>query len=407
MRFRRKKKEEREITLDDLILQAFLGGETVTKEQALTIPAVQGCVNAIADIISLLDIKLYKINEDTVEEIKDDIRTILLNKDTGDKLDGVQLKRAIVEDYLLPGNAYIYINRNRNKVKSLHYVDQTNISVSKNADPIFKEHDILCNGKTYRDFEFVKITRKTKDGITGQGILEECNEALAVPYNSLKYENVLVKTGGNKKGFVKSTKKLTKEAIETLKNAWKMLYKNNDENVVILNDGLEFQESSNTSVEMQLNENKKTNSIDVCKMFSVPPSILEGKTTEEEFNNFIKIGILPKLKAIETALNKDLLLLSERSSYFFAFDTSDLLKGDIEKRFRAWEIACRNGIMQTDEVRKKENLPSLGLEFIKLGLQDVLYDPKTKTIYTPNTNMTADMDNLKSTTGPVAKGGEE
>lgn len=42
--------------------------------------------------------------------------------------------------------------------------------------------------------------------------------------------------------------------------------------------------------------------------------------------------------------------------------------------------------MQVDEVREKENMEPLGLEFIKLGLQDVLYDPKTKVVYTPNTN---------------------
>ncbi|EXM40169.1 hypothetical protein RASY3_07125 [Ruminococcus albus SY3] len=31
-------------------------------------------------------------------------------------------------------------------------------------------------------------------------------------------------------------------------------------------------------------------------------------------------------------------------------------------------------------------MPSLGLNRIRLELDDVLYDPKTKTIYTPNTN---------------------
>ena len=31
-------------------------------------------------------------------------------------------------------------------------------------------------------------------------------------------------------------------------------------------------------------------------------------------------------------------------------------------------------------------MPALGLNWIRLGLDDVLYDPKTKTIYTPNTN---------------------
>lgn len=210
-------------------------------------------------------------------------------------------------------------------------------------------------------------------------------------YNSLKFENVLLKTGGNKKGFLKSQGRLSKEAIDELKQAWNNLYKNNTESVVVLNNGLEFQEASNTSVELQLNENKKTNSTEICKIFNVPPSLLEGNAKEEEYNNFIKIAILPILKAIETALNKDLLLPSEKGSFYFAFDTKELLKGDIEKRFRAYEIGVRNGILQIDEVRYMEDFKPLDLDFIKLGLQDVLYNPKTKEIYTPNTNQKANI----------------
>ena len=63
---------------------------------------------------------------------------------------------------------------------------------------------------------------------------------MSVMYNSLKYEENLVLTGGNKKGFVKSARKLSQEAIDALKNAWRKLYRNSSENVVILNDGLDF-----------------------------------------------------------------------------------------------------------------------------------------------------------------------
>lgn len=42
--------------------------------------------------------------------------------------------------------------------------------------------------------------------------------------------------------------------------------------------------------------------------------------------------------------------------------------------------------MQADEIRYKEDMPALGLNWIRLGLDDVLYDPKTQLIYTPNTN---------------------
>lgn len=390
LRFWRKKEER--MSLEEVLLQAGVLKDTIAKKEALNIPSVSACVEMISNTVAVLPIKLYKESDGKVEEVIDE-RVALLNDDTKDTLDGFQFKKAIVEDYLLNGAAYAYIERERNKIKGLYYVDNRRLSISINSNSIFKSYDILVDGVTYKDYEFLKVTRKTKDGITGKGIIKENDLALATAYNSLVFENILVKTGGNKKGFLKSQGKLTKESIAELKSAWDNMYKNNTENVIVLNNGLDFLEASNTSVEMQLNENKKTNFASICTIFNVAPSLLEGKATDIEYNNFIKIAILPILKAIETSLNKDLLLPSEKGSFYFAFDTKDLLKGDIEKRFKAYEIATRNGIMQVDEVRYMEDLEPLGLEFIKLGLQDVLYNPKTKEIYTPNTNKSVNIDN--------------
>ena len=55
----------------------------------------------------------------------------------------------------------------------------------------------------------------------------------------------------------------------------------------------------------------------------MPPRILTGEANEEEYNNWIKICILPILSAFESALNKDLLLPSEKENHFFAFDTTE------------------------------------------------------------------------------------
>jgi HK97 family phage portal protein len=389
--------QEERMSLEELILQANLGVETVTKDQALNIPAVSASVGLISDTVGSIPILLYKEVDGKITEVKGDNRVSLLNDETFDTLDGYQFKKALVEDYLLEGASYAYIKRNRNKVKSLHYVDKTNVVINMNTDPVFKSYDIMVNGATYRDFEFIKLTRKTKDGVTGKGIIKESNKMLSVAYNSLVFEEVLTKTNGNKRGFLTSETKLTKEAFTELKNSFSNLYKNNTENMMILNKGLDFKEASNTSVEMQLAENKRANSIEICKIFKVPPSVLEGKITDDEYNNFVKICILPILTAIETALNKNLLLPSEKGSFYFAFDTKELMKGDIEKRFKAYEIGATNGFYQIDEIRYLENLEPLGLDFIKLGLQDVLYNPITKEIYTPNTNKTANMDEPNKT----------
>lgn len=393
-------KEERTETIiesstDDILLKALLGNTTITKEQALNIPSVKGCINFIANTVAMLPIKLYRDNNGKAEEVKNDVRVSLLNDDTGDTLDAVQFWRAIITDYFLGKGGYAYINRSLNDVISLHYVDERNISIIKNVDPIFKSYQILVNGKTYWPFEFIKVLRNTKDGAQGVSIIEENNLILSVAYHSLIFEETLVKKGGNKKGFIKSPKKLSEEAMNKLKEAWRRLYSNNSENVVILNEGLEFQEASNTSVEMQLNENKETNAAEICKLFNIPVNIIKGTATAKEYTNAFKMGVMPVLKAIECALNRELLLEEEKSSFYFAFDTKEMLKGDIKERFEAYKIALDSNFMQIDEVRYMEDLPALGINWIKLGLDSVLYDPRTGEIYTPNTDSIKKLGKLK------------
>lgn len=386
-----KRKETRQ-TLEEILIQGGALVKDVTKQQVLSIPAVTACVDIICNTIASLPILLYSENEGTVTPLTDK-RVSILNDDTQDTLDGFQFKRAMIEDFLLQGASYAYINRVRNTVRSIHYVDESYVNVNKNTDPIKKRYEIQINGMPYRDFEFIKMTRKSKDGVTGKGIISENNKMFSVAYNTMIFEETMVKTGGNKKGFLKSEGRLSKEAIAELKTAWNNLYANNTENVVILNNGLDFKEASNNSVELQLDQHKNTNSEEICKIFLVPSRVLTGQANDQEYNNWIKICILPILAAFQCALNKDMLLPSEKEQMYFAFDTNELLKGDIEKRFKAYEIATKNGILQIDEIRFRENYPPLGLNFVKLGLQDVLYNPETKEIYTPNTNATANMNN--------------
>lgn len=394
-----KKQETRSLeSLQQALLSAGLLTDEITKEKALNIPTVEACVGLISDTVASLPIKLYEELDGKVKEVKEDIRVKLLNDETGDTLDSFQFKKAMVTDFLLNGNAYAYINKERNSFKSLHYVKESNVNINIGIDPIFKSYSVSVNGEIYKPYDFIKLLRGTEDGATGKGIIHSNNLILAVAYNSLNYENILAKTGGNKKGFIKSQRKLTDEAIKFLKKQWKNMYAGNSENCVVLNDGLEFQESSSTSTEMQLNENKKTNAVEICKIFKIPPSIIEGdgKANDNDYEKMVKLAILPILEAFITALNKDLLLEKEKGSFYFAFDTKELLKGDIEKRFKAYEIAIRNKIFGVNEVRYDENKPPIEAleDTIVLGLNDVLYNTKTGKIYTPNTNKETNM-NLK------------
>ena len=304
--------------VDDVLLQALLDGETITREKALTIPAVSGAVDFISNSIACMPVKLYKFKKGDVTEDENDHRVKLLNGDTGDTLDAFQLKKAIVEDYLLGKGGYAYINRgnNSNDVTSIHYVEERYITIMRIVRPIFKEYTIDVMGGTYQPYEFIKVLRNTKDGASGSGAIVEVSKCLETAYQTLLYQLGMVKTGGNKKGFLKSSRKLGLDEILALKKAWKNQYSNSSENVVVLNNGLEFQESSNSSVEMQLNENKKTLQDEINSIFHIYPN---------DFHRTFKEAIYPIVKAFETALNRDLLLEKEKKNYFFKFD----VKGDL------------------------------------------------------------------------------
>ena len=384
-----------EIVESDVLLNALLGKTVVTKEKALEIPTIQACINLIAGTISSLPINLYQKGEDgKVKEVRDH-RTFLLNNDTGDTLTATQFWRAMIEDYYLGKGGYAYINWQGMDARSIHYVDETYTSIQKNTDPIFKDYDILVQGTAYHPHRFFKILRKTKDGMVSRSITEDNPLIIGVSHSELVYEENLVRKGGNKRGFLKSPKKLTQAAIDALKDAFRKLYGNADENVVVLNDGIDFQESSNTSVEMQLNENKKANTTEICKLFGIPDTMISGNPSEKDIDNFIRTCAIV-MNDIECSLDRDLLLESEKGLFYWAFDTKELTRGNIKERYEAYKIGLDKNFLQIDEVREKEDLEPIGFEWITLGLDQVLFNPRTGQIYTPNTNALQDMSNMKA-----------
>ena len=374
------------VTVDDHLRQ-ILGGITDV-QTALNIPAVSACVDFIAGKIAELPIKLYREKDGKTVEIKEDSRLYLLNDSTGDLLDPYQMKYAIVRDYLLTGTGYIFPERNGLDYVSLRYIESSQVAVSKNADPIYKIANYQIGTKTFPDHEIMRICRNTSNGVTGVGIIREHPEILNAAYKQIVYERYLVERGGNKKGFIQVDDRVTQEVLDDLKEKWKLLYSSDNNNMMVLNKGLKFVESSNTSVEMQLNESKDTNNELICQLFGLSAKVISGRASDEEYISAIKTAIMPIVAALQAALNKFMLLWSEKSDHYFILDTKELLKGDILKRYQAYQIALHEGFLQVDEVRYEEDKEPFNLNWIKLGLQDVLFDTKNHTIYTPNTNQT-------------------
>lgn len=376
------------------VLRGNVFSNSITKKQALDIPAVSASLDFIGGTIAGLPIKLYKKMDNVTQEITDDYRLKLLNQETGDTLDSHQLIKALISDMLLTGEAYAYIEHNRNNIQGIYYVDNSNVQIIKNVDPIHKTATIYIQGVTYPDYEVLRLTRNTKDGLTGSGILDSNSLLLSCMYNALKYENTAISSGA-KRGFLKSKYKLTKDMLTELKKSWRKLYSgdaNSNSDVLVLNEGISFESASNSATEQQLNESKAKNTALVYNLFGLSESLFDGsKSNRDCYLNAIKTAVLPVVSALECAFNKFLLLEKEKTNYFFKIDASEILKTSITDRYNSYKTAIECGWMTVDEVRHAENLPPLDMDFIRLNLGSVLYYPQTKQIYTPNTDTYTDI----------------
>ena len=379
--FSKNKREEvmDETKVDDLLLTALLNGQKVDRATALSIPVISGYVDLICNTFAMIPFKLYKETitdgKRSTEEVTDN-RVKIINEDTTDTLDGFQFKKAICEDYLLGKGGYAYIKKIRNEFVGLFYVEDKKITISKNSDAIFKSFNIMVDGKTYKNHEFIKLLRNTKDGASGKGLTEEISQALETAFRRLKYEYELTATGGSRKGFLKSQKHLDEKSMKALKKAWEDYYAGNA-NTVVLNDGIDFQEASNSSQQNEINEKTKTFADEITTLFHL----------SNNYDDFIKNAIMPIATAFATALNRELLLEKEKNSYYFAPDTKELLKGSLKERYDAYRIAITTGFKTRNEIRYMEDDDAIeGLDMITLGLGEVLLNATTGEIYTPNTN---------------------
>lgn len=399
-RFRKREETiSTEEVVNDVLLKAMLKGERIDKDKALSLPAVSSAVDRISNTVAMIPIRLYQetIDETTgkkkVIEVKDDPRINILNVDPGDTLDAFQMKKAWVQDYLLDKGGYLFIEKKKNKFISLRYVDSSYVSVEKNFDPIYKDIKYMVNGKEYETFDFISILRNTKDGGSGRSVISEVSTAIENAYQTLLYELGLVKTGGAKKGFITSQRRLGEKEIQMLKKAWANLYSNKSENAIVLNEGMDFKEGSSTTVELQLNERKKTLQEEIDNIFH----------NKENFDDFMKEAIMPILTAIKIALNKDFLLEKEKESFYFEFDTREISRGNIKERYEAYKVASETGWISKNEIRYLEDYDSIeGLDVITLNLANVVFDTNTGKYYTPNTNAIVDMNG-----GEMYEGGSQ
>ena len=349
-------------------------------EPILKIPAVNSAVDTISNTIASTPVKLYKYKAGDVVEVKNDPRVNFLNQDTGKYLNGYQLKKAMVRDYLLNGGGYAYIVKRSEDYDGLMYVPCYNIQKeeirSRNGT---KKSRIRIGTNVYQSYEFVRLLRNTTDGIVGHSIKDELSSAL----DNIWAQSDLINSVGQTKYLIKHTPNVMQDRIEQAKkNILAMLAE--DKTSVGAAIDVELQRVEDTNTDIPIIELSKTAEESINNIFHI----------KSDFDSTFREAIYPIIKAFEAALNENLLLERQKNKMFFSFDTREIMRPSPKERYEAYKIALESGFMTVNEVRQAENLNRLeGMDTLNVGLKAVLYDVNSGKYIIPNTSSVIDLNN--------------
>ncbi|HHT7235532.1 TPA: phage portal protein [Bacillus cereus] len=411
--------EERSLYSGDgsaLALTMLLGGGIVKADQLKSIPTAKTSLELICNSIAQLPIYLYKEKNIETVKIPNDKRVMLLNNEPNEFTDSVQFKRKLVEDYILYGKALSYVERAGNTVLYLHGLDADKVQFKKfiNNGVTLSGIEVQymgIGGAKILPYENLLLIDSGSDGVLKSG-----ERTLQLALNEVEFSKSLLENFALPTGIIETASKMTETAVKRLRKGWESLYTGgrNAGKTVILEEGLQYKPISLNPDQLQLTDSKKVTTSEIARLFNVPESMINSNLNKYNSNaaenlHFLQYTLSPIISAIESALDKSLLLESEKEDgYYFRFDINEVLRGTPKEQVETVGLALEHGLLSINEARTMLDKNPIQKDYFIWSLGNVLYDAEKDEVTVPNTSTVIDdkKDSKNKSEKSVKKAGD-
>ena len=328
-------------------------GVNVTEQSALAISTVYACVYKIASTISSLGLQIYVKDGRNVEIANQHPAYRLITSEPNEQQNAYDFWETIMASALMYGCGYAIIERSaRGYAERLVPVSYYDVDVkSVDGERVFVIRDY---GAVTQDnmLEVSNMNRMSPIRLHRE------NMGLAKAAQDFGSEHFGQK--GQMTGVLASDQPLRKEQMDVIQNSWNQSAMN--AGTKLLPFGFKYQRITITPDEAQFIETRKFQAEEICRIYSVPPSLVQLET-QTTFNNveqqnlqFARHTISPWAKRIEQEIDRKLIQSFERPDVYSQFNMNDLYRGDLSARTNFYQQMLQSGVMSINEVRRKENM---------------------------------------------------
>jgi len=206
------------------------------------------------------------------------------------------------------------------------------------------------------------------DGLVGYSPIAMAKNAIGLAIATEEYGAKFFANGAAPSGVLEHPGTIKDPA--RLRENWNSTFGGsaNSGKVAVLEEGMKYTPISISPEQAQFLETRKFQINEIARIFRVPPHMV-GDLEKSSFSNieqqsleFVKYTLDPWIIRWEQSLNRALLNVDEKKTYFFKFNVEGLLRGDYQSRMNGYAIARQNGWMSANDIRELENLDKISAE---------------------------------------------
>lgn len=376
------------VSLDDQRLLELLGIDpsevNVRGKKALKVDTVYACVKILAESVSKLPLKTYQEDENGVQKAARHSLYNMLKLRPNPYMSASDFWKCI-EAQRSFGNAYAYIDfdQKSGRIKGLWPIDAGKVTIwiddvgmlesfylGETIDDrirIWYEVDVGGEKRRLLPNEVLHFKGSvTLDGIVGINPIDYLRSTIENAAAASQFINNFYRQGLQVKGIVQYVGDLNEEAKKRFREKFESMSSGlkNSHRIALMPVGYQFVPMSLSMHDAQFLENTELTIRQIATAFGIKMHQLNDLSRathtniEEQQRQFYIDTLMPILTGYEQEMTWKLFLESELDSgYYVKFNVDSILRGDIEKRYKAYKEGIQGGFLMPNEARQKEEMP--------------------------------------------------
>ena len=351
-----------------------VAGVWVDHDEALTMSAIWGCANVIAQDIGVVNWHVLQEELSTGNKTRRrDVQVApLLRHQPNDEMSAQTFKEALTVHCLFFGNAYAEIQRDRAGQPYALWP-----MLPDRTKPARNPADGKLYYLTYVDGEWWPIPAADVfhlrglgfNGLVGYDVISYMAGTIGTGIAAQTYSANFFGNGTHMSGGLFSKKKLSPEARDHLREEFEKVYRGpgNAFKMAVYEEDMEWKSFSVSPEAARVIETRKHEVREVCRWFRVKPhkiGDLEDATysnIEQESEDHIGDTILPWAVRWEMEGNRKLLTDAQKKTLFTTkMNVNALKRGDLKSQSEAFQMGREWGWLSANDVRRMLDMNEIG-----------------------------------------------